>query len=104
MNSSTLSIIKYMKLCKKEPELFENDMERYFKGRPPDCSFYSEDNVEIQVHKEVLYQTSYLREMIKTGCTESKIEVLCTSLTLQELEIVKQFLYKGEIFLKIFTP
>ena len=97
MSSPTLSILKFVKLLNNEPKLFQNDMESYFKQRPPDCTLYSKGNSEIHVHKEILYQTSYLREMIKSLDTESKIEIMCPSLTLRELEIVVQFMYCGQI-------
>merc|ERR1712156_356974 len=97
MSSPTLSILKFVKLRNNEPKLLQNHMESYFKQRPPDCTLYSKGNSEIHVHKEILYQTSYLREMIRTLETESKIEIICPSLTLRELEVVIQFLYYGQI-------
>ena len=97
MSSPTLSILKFVKLLNNEPKMLQNHMESYFKQRPPDCTLYSKGNSEIHVHKEILYQTSYLREMISSLDTESKIEIICPSLTLRELEVVIQFLYYGQI-------
>ena len=48
-------------LYNKEPLALVNSMESYFKERPPDCSLFSQDNFGIPVHKEVLYQTPFLR-------------------------------------------
>ena len=49
-----------------EPLALVNSMNSYFKQIPPDCSLFSQYNCEIQVHREILYQTSYLRDMIKS--------------------------------------
>ena len=53
-------------LQNKEPQLTVENMESYFHQRPPDCSLFSEGNFEIKVHREILYQTPYMRDMIKT--------------------------------------
>ena len=90
MTSATL-------LSKKEPHLFVNNFESYFKQTPPDCSLNSEGNFEIRIHKEVLFQTSALCEMIITLNVESKIEIICPFLNLKELEMIVKFLYKGEV-------
>ena len=49
-----------------EPLALVNSLNSYFKQRPPDCSLFSQYNCEIQIHRELLYQTSYLRDMIKS--------------------------------------
>ena len=49
-----------------EPLALVNSMDSYFKQRPPDCSLFSQYNCEIKIHRELLYQTSYLRDMIKS--------------------------------------
>ena len=50
----------------KEPVGLAANMDSYFKQKPPDCSLFSQDSFEFQVHKELLFQTEYLREMIKS--------------------------------------
>ena len=75
-----------------------NNMDTYFKNTPPDCTLFSKDNDEIWVHKELLYQTKYLRDMLKSVDTDSKIEVICPSLTTEELKIIVDFLYSGKVF------
>merc|ERR1711976_602686 len=87
-------------LHNKEPMALIDHMELYFKERLPDCSIFSEDKFEIKVHKEVLYQTKYLQEMIKTLNLEpsyEKIEILCPGISKEELEIMVNFLYTGQI-------
>ena len=87
-------------LYNKEPLALVNSMESYFKERPPDCSLFSQDNFGIPVHKEVLYQTPFLRRMIRSFNMDSccsKIEILCPSLSREDLGAVVQFLYSGKI-------
>ena len=84
-------------LYNKEQISLASYMIKYFKQRPPDCTLFSEDNCKILIHKELLYQTQYMRSMIKSasiGCCCSQIEIMCPSLTINELEIIVQFLYR----------
>ena len=82
----------------KEPLVFVNAMESYFKSSPPDCSLFSHDNYGILVHKELMYQTKFMREMIDTVGIDSKIEVFCPSLSKEELEMIVDFFYNGNMF------
>ena len=82
----------------KEPLVLINAMESYFKSTPPDCSLFSGDNYGILIHKELMYQTKFMREMIGTVGIDSKIEVFCPSLSKEELEIIVDFFYNGNIF------
>ena len=84
----------------KEPLVLINAMESYFKSTPPDCSLFSDDNYGILIHKELMYQTKFMREMISTVGIDSKIEVFCPSLSKEELEIIVDFFYNGKIFYK----
>ena len=86
-------------LYNKEPLALVSSMDSYFKERPPDSSLFSQDNFEIPVHKEVLYQTSFLRRMIQSFNMDSccsKVEILCPSLSKEELGAIVQFLYSGK--------
>ena len=88
-------------LYNKEQIALASYMIKYFKQRPPDCVLFSEDNSKILIHKELMYQTQYMRSMIKSatiGCCCSQIEIMCPSLTINELETIVQFLYR--LFLK----
>ena len=83
----------------KDPMAIVNNMDSYFKQIPPDCSIYSKDGFEFPIHKELLYQTKVLRQMIKdTDMDCCKIEIMCPSLSKEELEIIVNFLYKGKTF------
>ena len=86
-------------LYNKEPLALVSSMESYFNERPPDCSLFSQDNFGIPVHKEVLYQTPFLRRMIQSFNMDSccsKVEILCPSLSKEELGAIVQFLYSGK--------
>ena len=79
---------------------FVNNIESYFKDTPPDCSLISQDNYEIPIHKELLYQTKYMQEMCKSVEMDpcySKIEIICPSLVKEEIDIIVHFLYSGKI-------
>ena len=84
----------------KEPLVLINAMESYFKSTPPDCSLFSDNNYGILIHKELMYQTKFMREMIGTVGIDSKIEVFCPSLSKEELEIIVEFFYNGKTFYK----
>jgi len=87
-------------LYNKEQIALASYMIKYFKQRPPDCVLFSEDNSKILIHKELLYQTQHMRSMIKSataGYCCSQIEIMCPSLTINELEMIVQFLYSGKI-------
>ena len=84
----------------KAPLVLVKNMESYFNQNPPDCSLFSQDNFEFPVHKEVLFQTRYLCEMIKNTTSDScccKIEILCQSISKEMLQIMVDFLYSGKI-------
>ena len=84
----------------KAPLVLVKNMESYFNQNPPDCSLFSQDNFEFPVHKEVLFQTRYLCEMIKNTTSDScccKIEILCLSISKEVLQIMVDFLYSGKI-------
>ena len=84
----------------KEPFALIDHMDSYFKEKPPDCCMVSQEGHEIQIHKELLYQTKFMQMMVKSAnldCCNCKVEIMCPSLCKQELEIVVQFLYSGKI-------
>jgi len=84
----------------EEPMVLIDNMESYFKQKPPDCSIFSDNNCEFPIHKEVLLQTKFMCQMIENVILESccsKIEVLCSSVNQKDLEIIVKFLYTGKI-------
>ena len=81
----------------RDPLLLFDNMDSYFKNTPPDCIFFTEDHCAISVHKELLYHTKFMREMIMSVGIDSKIEIICPSLSRKELETIAYFLYNGKI-------
>ena len=85
-------------LYNQEPFALVQNMRSYFKCNPPDCRIISQDNSELMIHKELLYQTNFLCEMVRSVHSEnSNIDILCPDLTKQEIQILIRFLYTGEI-------
>ena len=89
----------------KEPLVLVNHMDSYFKQHTPDCMLLSGDNHEIPVHKEILYQTKYLQSMINCAGFDAYsgtylIEIMLPTLTKEDLEVIVEFLYTGQIFAK----
>ena len=87
-------------LINKESLVLVENMSLYFKEKPPDCSLFSQDNFEFPIHKEVLFQTNYLCEMIQSTTPDPcccKIEIFCPSIAKEKLKIMVDFLYSGKI-------
>ena len=85
------------KMYSKDPMALVNTMESYFKSTPPDCNLYSQDNYGVLIHKELLYQTKFMRDMVESVSPDSKIEIICHSLSKEEVEEIVEFLYNGRI-------
>ena len=82
----------------RDPLALAKNIDSYLKLKPPDCSLFSGDNYEVPFHKELFYQTKFMQEIVKSlDCCCCKIEIMCPSLTKQDLEIMVQFLYSGKI-------
>ena len=83
----------------KDPLAIVNNMGSYFKQVPPDCTLFSEDGFEIPVHKELLYQTRFLRRMLKSANMDNfKIEIMIPSISKEELKSMINFLYSGKMY------
>ena len=87
-----------VKLVNKDNFDIVNYIESDIKLQPPDCSLYSEEGFEIPIHKEVLYQTKFMREMLKSmDCCFDKVELFFPTLAKEDLEVMVNFLYNGKI-------
>ena len=77
---------------------FERNMDSYLKMKPRDCVLYSEDGAEFKIHKEMLIQTKFLRDILASTneycCDTIKIFCPCKKEDLKQLVF---FLYDGEI-------
>ena len=85
------------KVYSSDPMVLVNTMDSYFKSTPPDCSIFSQDDYGILIHKELFYQTKFMRDMVNSVSADSKIEMICPSLSKEELKIIVDFLYNGKI-------
>ena len=76
----------------------EENLDRYLKNKTTDCILYAEDGSKFKIHKEVLGQTYFLREILfstKEHCCQiMEILVPCSKI---ELSHLVNFLYDGEI-------
>ena len=87
-----------VKLKNEDSLAVMNYKESYFMQKPPDCSLFSEDGHEILIHKELLYQTKFMLEILKSSnCCSCKIEIFFPSLLTEDLKDMIKFLYTGEI-------
>ena len=87
-------------LLNNEPMVILNNMDSYFKQKPPDCVLVSKEFFKVPIHKELFCQTEFMRSMIKSAGFEnccSSIEIICPSLCKDELEGIIQFLYNGNV-------
>ena len=81
----------------KDPKATAKYMKSYVEAKSPDCSFYSQDGNEISVHKELFCQTEIMQGLVKSlDCCCTKIEVIFSSVTIQELDLMVEFLYNGQ--------
>lgn len=91
-----------VKLQNRDPFILVENMGSYFKHTLPDCSLFSEDNFEVSIHKEILYQTKFMQSMIKSADHDgfnSKFTIMCQT-SKQDLERIINFLYHGEMVCK----
>ena len=86
-------------LYNKDPLVLVKNMGSYYKQSPPDCGLFSEDGYEIPLHKELLFQTKLMCQMLKNVDMDCcKVTIMCPSLTKEDLEKIVDFLYGGKIY------
>jgi aspartate carbamoyltransferase regulatory subunit len=78
--------------------LERNGLNLCLKTKPSNCILYSEDGAKFEIHKELLGQTKFMREILNSakGHCCSTLEIICPC-TKRELEKLVYFLYNGEI-------
>ena len=78
LRGKKISIVMNCVLYNQEPFALVQNMRSYFKCNPPDCRIISQDNSELMIHKELLYQTKVLCEMVRNVNIENaNIDILC---------------------------
>ena len=83
----------------KDQLYLAKSMDEYSRSKPPDCSLFSKDGFEFPIHKELLYQTNLMRDMVKNNqlCHCSKIDIIVPALARKKLEQIVHFLKTGEL-------
>ena len=73
-------------------------MKSYFSNKLTDCILYSEEGLKVNVHKEILGQTDFLRKILSNikhhCCNVLKIFCPCSE---SDLKFMVKFLYMGKI-------
>ena len=85
---------------KNDEQIFEAEtfLELYLKKKEPDCILYSKEGVKFNVHKEILYQTKLMKNILLDdhGQFSQSIEIFCPCSD-KEIESILNFLYNGSI-------
>ena len=81
----------------EQSSIHDTFMESFLKNKETDCIFYSQEGLKFNIHKEVLYQTKFMRNILLSVHNEccGNIEILCPS-SEDELESIVNFLYSGK--------
>ena len=76
----------------------DNYFKTYFEHNTPNCKIHSNDGFMFEIHKEVLSQTNFLREILTSAKEQCclKIEIFCPC-SKDDLYHLINFLYNGEI-------
>ena len=75
-----------------------DNLKSFFNDKEPNCILYSEEGIEFKIHKEILSQTKFLRNILFNAKDKScaKMEILCPC-SKSDLEYLVRFLYTGKI-------
>ena len=91
-----------MVLLQQYGRIFEDDtyIESYLRKKETDCILYSINGVEFNIHKEILFQTKFMQNILlsahSTCCGTIEIITPCSE---AELDCVVNFLYRFIILL-----
>ena len=92
-------MVNQLKLI-NDTKFFEHDSftESFLKHREADCILYSEEGTRFNIHKEILYQTKFMRNIFVSATDTSQIdlEIFCPC-SENELDAIVNFLYSGKI-------
>ena len=84
-------------LQQKHDRFFEdgNGIELFLKNKESDCILYSTEGVKFNIHKEILYQTKFLQNILQSAqntCCRP-IEIICPC-SETDLNFIVNFLYR----------
>ena len=95
--SFRLPKIYAMVLLEQYAGIFEDytNIESYLKSKETDCILYSNNGVEFNIHKEVLYQTKFMQNILLSAYHNccGTIEIICPC-SEAELDYMVNFLYR----------
>ena len=89
-----------MVILKNDKETFDHGdfVETLYKNKKTDCILYSKEGMKFEIHKEILYQTKLMKNILldtnSLCCREMEIFCPCTE---DDLENMINFFYKGTI-------
>ena len=87
-----------MVTLKNSMPVFQEDsyMETFFKNEGTDCILYSSEGVKFNIHKELLYQTKLMKNVLLNNsmCCQN-VEIFCPC-SENELQTILDFLYNGK--------
>ena len=75
---------------------FDHDtfLESFLTNEKTDCILYSKDGIKFNIHKEILFQSNLMQNIMKSGHCCQNIETFCPC-SEKELETILNFLYNG---------
>ena len=89
-----------MVILKNNQQYFDDDtfMESFLKNEEAKCILYSKEGVKFNIHREILYQTEFMRNILQSAHTTccGNVNIFCPC-SEEELECIVNFLYRGKI-------
>ena len=90
-----------VRLVDKNKFAKSDDKETFLSNKENDCILYSEEGIEFNIHKEILCQTDFLRNILSSTANDCcKVVQILVSCTKIELDCIMNFLYTGTILCK----
>ena len=87
------------RLIKKDfPGIDGDFLKSFYNKKKPDCTLYSNDGYQLDIHKEILCQTKFMCKILSSseGFCCQNLEIFCPCPAI-ELECMMKFLYEGQI-------
>ena len=80
------------------PFIIEDHLDSYLTKKPADCILYSEEGPQFKIHKELLGQTEFMRQILRSTKEQccSVIEIFCPCKK-EDLGHLVHFICYGEI-------
>ena len=87
------------RIIKKDfPGIDGDFLKSFYNKKKPDCTLYSNDGYQLDIHKEILCQTKFMCKILSSseGFCCQNLEIFCPCPAI-ELECMMKFLYEGQI-------